>query len=217
MTSTTPYYERTLDSFADHIITKVRRTDSGWHAVLDCSFKTWVSDPDFSPYGYGSTALEAANRSAKAIRDDAIGIGKHAPHKIVTPGYDLHFRLMKHWVLKERFEAVGIDPNDMILVANDALKVQDQWKLQGEWINWVKETKATEFYYQLCLAEALHKVQQGALELRDVPDTIAGAMEVEFKDVGKLARPTAETRVLMAERLNNAVCDFTAGQAGPRI
>lgn len=98
----TPYYERTLDSFADSIITRVHRNESrtGWYACLDVGPESYVSDPDFSTYA--ATRKEAIRLCAEAIRQDAKGIGKYAPHSLLVPGdYDLHFRLMKHWAKKE--------------------------------------------------------------------------------------------------------------------
>lgn len=93
--------QRTLDSFADHIITRASRgKDSGlWYAVLDVPLPGYVADPDFSTCC--RTKAEAVAACAKKIREDAKGIGKYAPHDLVTPSYDLHYRLMPHWEAKE--------------------------------------------------------------------------------------------------------------------
>jgi hypothetical protein len=97
----TPYYERKPNSFADDIITKVSQGDNGlWYATLDTGPNRALSDPDFSTCA--ETPEEATRRCAAAIRADAQGIGKYAPHGCLKPGsYDLHFRLMKWWAEKE--------------------------------------------------------------------------------------------------------------------
>ncbi len=97
-----PFYERTLDSFSDEVITRTlppsKDPHSVWYAVLDVGPSRDVGDPDFATGA--KTRTEAVARAAKIIRDDARGIGKYAPHAILT-GYDLKWRLMKHWADKE--------------------------------------------------------------------------------------------------------------------
>jgi hypothetical protein len=216
MTEPTPYYQRTLDSFADHIITKARpNKDGGWHAVLDCSFKSWVSDPDFSPYGYGKDATEAHSRSAHAIRNDAIGIGKYAPHAILKDCYDLHWRLMKHWDRKERFEAVGVNPNDMVIAAADVDWAE--WPLSGEWLDRCSDTRTIEFVFQLSVAETGFAVREGKLDIDQAKDTILNAVREEFADSRFRARPTAETWTKLEERIDNAVLDISSSLGGPKI
>lgn len=96
-----PFHERTLDSFSDKIITKSQQRSSGlWYAWLDVGPDGWASDPDFA-WGGNNTEEQVVLECAARIRADARGIGKFAPHSILT-GYDLHFRLMKHWAEKER-------------------------------------------------------------------------------------------------------------------
>ena len=97
--SMTPYYKRMLDSFADGIITKVVHGDHLWYATLDTGPYYKGFGPDFS--SSGKTPEEAVANCAAKIRADAQGTGKFAPHDILTPGYDLHFRLMKWWAEKE--------------------------------------------------------------------------------------------------------------------
>ena len=104
----TPYYERTLDSFADHIITRCTDKPSSngyYNAVLDTGPNGHVSDPDFACQGYGKTRAEAIAKCATAIRADARGVGKYAPHRCFQ-GYDFHWRLAKYWEMKEQAEAV---------------------------------------------------------------------------------------------------------------
>ncbi len=96
-----PFYKRTLESFADETITCARPSRDGqrWYAVIDVGPQGRVSDPDFS--NCAATETEARRRCAARIRADAKGIGKYSPHSLLKPGYDLHFRLMKHWAEKE--------------------------------------------------------------------------------------------------------------------
>lgn len=102
-----PFYERSLDSFSDETITHVHPSDSGvlWYATLDASPQArWPGSPDFSRCaGSREAAIEAC---ARAIRDDAQGIGKYAPHTILT-GYGL-FQLRRHWEKKEIVAASSI-------------------------------------------------------------------------------------------------------------
>ena len=96
------FYERTLHSFADSVITKVRRSHDGtlWTAVLDCGETHYPSDPDFATTA--PTRLRAVRFCAYTIRRNAQGIGKYAPHSILVPGYDFHWRLAKYWAKKEK-------------------------------------------------------------------------------------------------------------------
>lgn len=97
------YWERTLDSFADDIITKCtdKLSESGFYnASLDTGPNHYISDPDFACSGYGKTREEAIAKCAAAIRADSKGIGKYAPHSCFL-GYDFHFRLAKYWAEKE--------------------------------------------------------------------------------------------------------------------
>jgi hypothetical protein len=97
--SDVPFYERTLDSFADHIITRTRQTRPGhWYACLDTGPTSYASDPDFA--AWGATEADAVADCATRIRRDASGIGRYAPRKALS-GYELRWRLMKHWVEKE--------------------------------------------------------------------------------------------------------------------
>ncbi len=96
-----PFYKRTLDSFADDVITRSRPSSDGrgWYASLDVGPDSQVSDPDFCRYA--KTQAAAIALCAAAIRSDAQGIGPYAPHRCFSD-YDLHFRLMKHWAAKEQ-------------------------------------------------------------------------------------------------------------------
>lgn len=192
MSDKTPYYKRTLDSFADHIITRTRPHAGGFHAVLDCGFNTYVSDPDFSPHGYGRTKEEAARKSAAAIRADAVGIGKFAPHSLLLPGYDLHFRLMKHWEMKERFEKVGLDPNEAYFCADQADGL-GRWELNGEFLAVCKEKRLLEFTFRLHMAEVAAEVQSGDIDLDPARDEVVRRITDHLEDAGRRSRPTEAT------------------------
>ena len=200
-----PFYKRTLDSFADHIITRQRqRKDGNWHAVLDCSFDDQVSDPDFGPDGYGASREQAAERCAHAIRQDAIGIGKFAPHSVLEDGYDLHFRLMRHWEKKERLEAAGVDLVEATARADDAFSV---WKLDGEWLNKVKQTRTFDFDVQLAIAEMMVQIRED--ETLDPVEAKTKAV-AEFKDkfaneVSWRVRATDETWAELDRQFDDAI------------
>ena len=215
-TDSIPFYKRTLDSFADHIISRQkRRDDGGWHAVLDCGFDDYVSDPDFSPDGYGATREQAAARSANAIRQNAMGIGKNAPKSVLEDGYDLHFRLMKHWDKKERLEAAGVDLVEAHARARDAYAI---WKLEGEWLNKVKQTSVFDFDVQLAIAEMM-------VELRsdDSPDAEEAKSKAiaDFKhnfkeEVSWRVRATDETWVELDKQFDEAIQTLDRS-AAPRM
>ena len=201
MPNETPFYKRTLDSFADHIITRARPYDGGFHAVLDCGFHTYVSDPDFSSYGYGKTMEEAASRSATAIRNDAMGIGKYAPHSLLVPGYDLRFRLMKHWDMKERLEKLGIDPNEAFRAADS--ENLGSWSLRGEFISVCKERRLLEFVFGLHMAEVSAEVRDGVLDRDAIRDEVVKRMKNHLEDAARRSGPTAETWQYMDQRIED--------------
>lgn len=202
MSDRTPFYKRTLDSFADHIITRARpRDDGSWHAVLDCGFRSHVSDPDFSPYGYGQSREEASARSAAAIRADARGIGKFAPHSLLVPGYDLHWRLMKHWEMKERFEAVGLDPNEMYFSADDSAN-NSKWELNGHHLAVWTEQRLLEFTFRLHMAEVSAEIQAGDLGHDAARDEIVKRVKGDMEDGRHLSRPTDATWLHMDRQID---------------
>ncbi|TLX16251.1 hypothetical protein [Rhizobium sp. MHM7A] len=201
MSARTPFYKRTLDSFADHIITRARRYGDGFHAVLDCGFDSYVGDPDFSPHGYGKTKEEAARRSAAAIRNDAIGIGKFAPHSLLVPGYELNFRLMKHWDMKERFEKVGLDPNEMYFIADDAAN-NSKWELDGHHLAVWTEKRLLEFVFRLNMAEVAAEVQAGDLGLDAVRDEVVKRVKDNRENGRHRTRPTDATWRRMDQRID---------------
>lgn len=213
MSKPVPFYDRTLDSFADDIIThQSRRKDGSWHAALDCSFRNWVSDPDFGSAGYGKTKEDAARNCARAIRDDAKGIGKYAPHSLLVSSYDLHYRLMRHWERKERFQRVGVDPTEMMAVAYQATD-HDQWKLKGDWVNWVEDTRSLEFIFQLHLAEAVYAIRNQSLDVENAKAIIGEGVKEEFKLVSWRTGPSEVTWSNMDTRIDESLAEFTVAAA----
>ena len=110
--------KRTLDDFPDTIITRTTRNGSG--AVFDCGLITEVADPDFAPYGYGPTPIEAARNCANHIRNAS------KKYRMLQPGYDFSYRLMPHWQRKEHALLHGIDPND----------IREQTHHESAWSHW---------------------------------------------------------------------------------
>lgn len=196
-----PFYTRTLDSFSDEVITRQIELEVGWHAVLDCGMLDQVSDPDFSPWGYGPTRAEAASSCAAAIRGDARGIGKFAPHSVLVPGYDLEFRLMKHWEKKERLLEAGADANSTVVAARRLR--EDAWKVEGRWLEWTRSTKALEFEFQVCLAEMLHAVRELGADSEVAKAAAAAAFREAFADgrVSLGVRATDDTWRILDDRL----------------
>ncbi len=86
------FYARPLASFTDETITTCRPNKAGdlWYAILDVGPKTWPADPDYST---------CRDTREEAVRDCAIRIRAHVEKRI--GGYDLGWRLKKHWVEKE--------------------------------------------------------------------------------------------------------------------
>jgi hypothetical protein len=203
-----PFYERTLDSFADHIITRQRqRNDGNWHAVLDCGFEKRVSDPDFSPYGYGATRKQSAERSAHAIRQDAIGIGKFAPHAILTDGYDLHWRLMKHWEKKERLEATGSDLGVAMSRAFQSYAQYDVWKLKGSWLDNRSQSSTFDFDVQLAIAEMMVELREDTtLDAEEAKIMAIAEFKQKFaKEIRWRVQATDETWVVLEKRFDEAI------------
>ncbi len=126
-----PFWGRTLDSFSDETITKVRQSEGGtWYASLDTGPDRYVSDPDFAVGA--ATRHEAVRLCAARIRADARGEGKYAPHDLLVPGrYDFSYRLAKHWAAKEQATRVAghCDPSEAQDV--DSERVMLRLKLHG--------------------------------------------------------------------------------------
>ncbi|MCE6958721.1 hypothetical protein LAZ40_06630 [Cereibacter sphaeroides] len=187
---------RTLDSFADDIICQ-RSGDR--NAVLDCGFLDNISDPDFAPYGYGADFAEAARNCAQWIRADARGIGKYAPHRCLT-GYDLHYRLMPHWDRKERFKALGLDPNEVIRECRDAF---GDWPFKGDLLTRVTAAPHAEFFFKLLVATQEHAITSGASTPEEAHAAILAELEDELD--GSRSRINDAIRARVAERLNDLI------------
>jgi hypothetical protein len=96
----TPFWQRTLDSFADEVIARAYYVPvddegrGGYYAAILRTPKYDLCDPDFR--SYGDTAAQAQAACAKKIRAAAKD-GRY--ERVLQPGrYDFHFRLCKHWV-----------------------------------------------------------------------------------------------------------------------
>lgn len=201
-----PYYQRTLDSFSDEIITRVRPSSSGtlWYVVLDRGVVDQVGDPDFS--WAAETREDAVAQCAERIRKDAQGIGKY-PHSIMVPGHDLHHRLMKHWADKETIRDLGGDPNAAVLAARASVET-NPWKLWGGHRLWREEAPQLEMLYQV----ALHQLG-AALANGDNPTEAMEAMHGRVIDgylntIARHARPGAHTWELMRSRTADYVRDL---------
>lgn len=168
--------ERTLDDFADHIIT--RNTKRG-NAVLDTGFKSQVSDPDFAPNGYGPTPADACVNCATAIRANAKGT---KPRSCIKPdGYDLRYRLMRVWVRKEQMEALGLDPNALIVEINDG-DYWRAWPVAGEWLARSAAVKHLEFFYRLLFAAQHERLAQGIVTKDIAQEEVVQQILEEIKD-----------------------------------
>ena len=86
-----PWYERTLNSFANNIITRASKGKTCWYASLDNRALTYAFPPDFST---GADTREDAIRFCSLkLRLDALGVGKYAPHNV--------FKSIDFWNLKD--------------------------------------------------------------------------------------------------------------------
>ena len=149
--------ERGIDDFADDIIT--RHSIKG-RAVLDVGFRDWVSDPDFAPSGYGTDFAASSKVCAGAIRRNARGEGTRAPYGCLE-GYDLRYRLMPHWDRKERFQALGIDPNEVIDEVGSRDENWSDWSFDMKWIEKAQAVRHMEFFYRLVVATQEHRIAKG--------------------------------------------------------
>lgn len=96
----TPFYQRTLDSFADDIITEVRQGGRGlWYAAADFRANPRTHS-DFA--NAGSTREEAVARCAAAMRQSARGENPKGYRCGELEGYMLHWHHMALWAQKEQ-------------------------------------------------------------------------------------------------------------------
>ncbi|NTF18096.1 hypothetical protein G6L37_06735 [Agrobacterium rubi] len=206
---TLPYYERTLDSYADHIICHVRQNREGhWRAILDCGLAAGPGEPDFASHGYGASPEQAAQRCADAIRANASEIGNRAPHRHLTPGYDLKFTLMRHWAKKERFESFGFDPNQMVSVALKAPE-RDQWKLRSsDLIQKWDATRKLEFEFQLLMAQGLQWIREKGADTEYVCESVVEGLQRFLKDDVHPGATTDETWDIVDARIAEMLADI---------
>lgn len=125
------YWDRTIDSFSDEIITTPAHRGTGrvsknyWYAGFDCSPLGYPSDPDYGYAGCGKTPEDAVKSMANAIRE-------HLPN---ARG-DLLQRCLKWWTIKE----LGLDKTDPVLI-----DLQEHWHLNdAHSIFWGYEIKDPE-------------------------------------------------------------------------
>lgn len=184
---------RTLDSFADEIIT--RSTVDG-RAVLDCGFFDQVSDPDFSPSGYGQDSAQAAQNCARAIRANAQGIGRRAPYGCLT-GYDLQYRLMPHWARKEIMTDLGIDLRAAHVQARGAF---GDWAFKSSWLEHVHLARHFEFFFILLQTDRKRLVDAGKLNVAAAIDNIIEEIEEEGESIHR-GKINDDIRARVRERL----------------
>lgn len=204
-----PYYKRPLDSFDDAIIVRCLPPNNGtdWYAVLDTGFDRFVSDPDFSTCA--ASRAEAVAMCAKKIRGDA-------PHS-VTQGYDLHFRLARHWVMKERIRAAGLDPDFFFAdVVERAEKNWDQWSMVGTWVNKHTVVRLLEAHLAVSLLDLDDLVNDG-VDLHEVGTLIATKVRQNWasSEMLKLDCTTEETWKNFEARIDEYVANLAIPEPTP--
>jgi hypothetical protein len=191
--------KRTLDDFADTIIC---RSTSRGGAVLDTGFYEQVSDPDFAPSGYGEDFETSAKNCGTRIREAALDESRYGCLK----GYDLHYRLMRHWDRKEKFVILGLDPNEVMKQCHDSY---GQWPLGGSWLDNIQGARHAEFFFKLLVATGQKGIEEGVYDRASVIDAIMVELADEFPQIGQsihhpnIPRPRSETelRDIVLERL----------------
>ena len=199
-----PFWEKGLDDYPDDIIVRARQSGNGWYAVLDSGFGSGVGDPDFSTYG--GTREQAVANCARTVRNDAKGIGKFAPHSILVQPYSLHFQLCKHWELKQRAVAAGMDPHDFMAQAVDAGR-NWPWKLEGPWLEQCAAHSQLEAFAMVVVREMDPLLQSGEdLEIAAIEARSKFAMLV--RDETKGIRTTGETMLELERRVQERVTEL---------
>ncbi len=122
---------------------------------------------------------------------------------------------MKHWSLKERFEAVGSDPNEMVLQADNV--DWDNWSLEGEWLNLRQDNRTIEFRYQLALAENTFAFREGKLSIDQVKDSVIAAVKEQFIETCYRSSPTKKTWAALNERIDDVLMLLSAEHTGPTL
>jgi hypothetical protein len=103
MRSEVPFYQRTLDSFSDEIITSVRQSsDNGlWYASLALApGMIRMLYPNYSTCR--NTREEAVRDCAQRIRESAAQRPDYHGRLLAPDGYYFCFKLARHWVEKEQ-------------------------------------------------------------------------------------------------------------------
>lgn len=193
---------RTLDDFADEIITRLTR---GGSAVLDCGFIEQVSDPDFAASGGRSATAAHIRRNAAGedVREKSRGPKLYGPYNCLS-GYNLHYRLMPHWERKERMAVAGLDPDAEILRAKD--EGYAAWDTTGDWLDTVNIRPHAEFLFRLLVAEQAVRVETGETDPETAREEIANAMIEDLRDKRR-GSLTGEGADRMRERLSDLFRD----------
>jgi len=201
-----PFWQKTLDDYPDDIIVRTRASGRGWYAVLDSGFDSSPGDPDFSTFG--ETREQAVANAARIIRADAQGIGKFAPHSILVQPYSLHFQLCKHWELKQRAVAIGMDPHEFM---DKAMQDGERWlwHLEGSWLNQTKAHPKLEAFAMIVLGEMEPLILSGE-------DPEIGAIEARSKfsilvrDEVRGVRTTEKTTEEFERRIQERIANIAA-------
>ncbi|MBY3433648.1 hypothetical protein HFN89_05745 [Rhizobium laguerreae] len=211
MTDREPIEHRSLSSFADHIITRQTvekpADKERWNAVFDRGLVVYEADHTL-PGGATAATREGASKEAAAeIRARAAG----ASVPQLFPGPQLA-RYMRHWDKKERFEALGIDPDEMYSICRETRS--EVWKLDGDWRRQPGVTRSIEFYYQLLIAEFAQSVANDVIDIEEGRNGIVEAIKEAF-DAGHYegAVPTTKTWELLGCRLDQVVNELSSAPA----
>jgi len=201
---TVPFHERSLDSFSDDIIVRVEAAgdERRWRATLDVGLWRFNGDPEFAAI---ETSREMAIRScAQAIRSDAAGIGKQAPHTLLlSGGYDFHHRLCRHWAVKEHLRDLGRDPNQFVLDVDACLEQGDRWRLKGGFLDWSRESRIFEAGFRLAVIDLQAALTSGVATGRAI-EAFWQAMGIVKANL-KRTQATKETWRLVDRRLAEAL------------
>jgi len=170
--------------------------------VLDVGLWRFNGDPEFGVTDIDRNA--AIRRCARAIRDDATGVGKHAQHSLLSPtSYDFRNRLCRHWAIKAYLHDLGHDPNQFVLEVDACLDQCDRWRLKGGFLDWSKESRLFEAGFRLALVELQAALQAGADREKSVASfwqsmgTVSAGL--------KRTRAIEETWALVDARLSTAL------------
>lgn len=116
------------------------------------------------------------------------------------PGYDLHFRLMRHWAKKERLRELGVDPNTAVNQARRASA--GIWSLKGEYLSWLRATRKFEFEFLVQVAELENAVLNEGTPVSEGKATMVQRLRDALGEVGMHVTATAGTWNSLEERID---------------